>query len=94
MIDLSEDHLNIIEARIDAYSVHHDHPNGAQHVFEFVLKDASGIDKIGSVSVHAARQLRRHRNLGLALSRMLHAIGSTPPHELSTLVEMRFAGEN
>jgi hypothetical protein len=60
-------------------------------MFEFMLTGASGTDKHGSVSVHAARRLNRHCNMGIALSRMIHAIASTPVKDLSTLVEMRFA---
>jgi hypothetical protein len=91
MIDFSGDHNDITEVRIAAYSVYSDHLRGAQHMFEFVLTSASGTNKAGSVSVHAARRLDRHCNLGAALSRMIHAIASTPVKELSTLVEMRFA---
>jgi hypothetical protein len=91
MIDFSGDHHDITEVRIAAYSVYSDRVYGAQHMFEFVLTSASGTDKRGSVSVHAARRLNRHCNLGVALSRLIHAIASTPVNDLATLVEMHFA---
>jgi len=91
MIDFSGDYREITEARIAAYSVYSDQRYGAQHMFNFVLISVCGADQHGSVSVHAARRLDRHCNLGAALSRMIHAIASTPFEDLSTLVEMRFA---